>query len=297
MQLRLPPLSSGAQAGRVRVRQYLGEVGRTDLTEDVVLVMTELVANAVLHARTEMILALELHGDGVRISVTDGSHVLPHWSPSSPTSLSGRGLPLVARLSERWGVDSLPDGGKSVWAQLDAASVLSENDGPDDSMELWTDEPWPVEPESLAGIDVELDIDVQAMLDSRAHTEDLVRDLQLTLLSAGAAADAGTATDDETTLVGLARQVDAANEQFHDARRQMFDQTVAAAGRHQSRATLHLRLQPNDVGCARRWLEALDEADRLTAAGTLLLPPFPPEMTSFRRHYIGAIIERLSTVA
>lgn len=260
------------------------------------LVMTELVANAVMHARTEMTLTVELEGEGVRIAVADGSHVLPHWSPSSPTSLCGRGLPLVARLSESWGAEALLDGGKRVWAQVDSASAHTDTAGPDDLVKLWTDEPWPVEPDTRAGIDVDLEIDVQAMLDSRAHTEDLVRDLQLTLLSVGAAADAGTASRDETTLVGLARQVDAANGQFHDARRQMFDQTVAAARRHQQQTTLHLRLQRKDVVRARRWLEALDEADRLTAAGTLLLPPFPEEMTAFRRQYIGAIIARLSTV-
>lgn len=180
---------------------------------------------------------------------------------------------------------------------MDTASVLTDASSPDDLIELWTDEPWPVESDAPAGIDIDLEIDVQAMLDSRAHTEDLVRDLQLTLLSVGAAADAGTASRDETTLVRLARQVHTANEQFHDARRQMFDQTVEAARQHQRQTTLHLSLQRTDVVLARRWLEALDEADRLTAAGTLLLPPFPKAMTAFRRQYIGAIIDRLSTVA
>ncbi|MBW3648898.1 MAG: ATP-binding protein, partial [Actinobacteria bacterium] len=59
----------------------------------VALVMTELVANAVMHARTEMILSVELEGDSVRVSVADGSHILPRWSPSSPTSLSGLSAP------------------------------------------------------------------------------------------------------------------------------------------------------------------------------------------------------------
>ncbi len=76
----------------------------------------------------------------------------------------------------------------------------------------------------------------------------------------------------------------------------MFDQTVNAARDHQATATLHLRLQPADADCARRWLAALDEADRLTAEGTLLLPQFPAEMTAFRRQYIGTIIDRLAHV-
>lgn len=163
-----------------------------------------------------MTLSVELDGAGVRVAVADGSHVLPRWSPSSATSLCGRGLPLVARLSQRWGAEPLPGGGKRVWAQVDTASMHTDTGHAEDLVELWTDEPWPVEPPAAAGIDIDLDVDVQAMLDSRAHTEDLVRDLQLTLLSLGAAADAGNASRDEITLVRLARRLDTANEQFHD---------------------------------------------------------------------------------
>ncbi len=296
MHVQLPPLSSSSSAGRVAVRQYLIDVGRMDLTPDILVVVSELIANAVMHARTKMTLSVELAGDGVQVAVTDGSHVLPHWSPRSPTSMSGRGLALVVRLSRDWGVEPLPDGGKRVWATVDATSAMNDPSSPEELLELWSDQPWPTAPVAQSGIDIDLDIDVQAMLDSRAHTEDLVRDLQLTLLSAGDAVDAGTATSGDTTLVGLARQLDTANEQFHNARRQMFDQTVSAARRHQTQATLHLRLQHADADCAQRWLAALDEADRLTADGTLLLPQFPAEMTEFRRHYIGTIIDRLALV-
>lgn len=55
-----------------------------------------------------------------------------------------------------------------------------------------------------------------------------------------------------------------------------------------------------DSGCAadtaaaaRRWIEALVDADTLTAAGALLVPPFPTEMTAFRQRYIAEIVEQL----
>lgn len=294
MHVRLPALTSSSSEGRVAVKQFLIEVGRMDLTPDILVVVSELIANAVIHARTELTLSVELVGDGVEVAVTDGSQVLPHWSPRSPTSISGRGLPLVVRLSRAWGVEPLPGGGKRVWAQVDAKSVQSDPASPEDLVELWSDEPWPVEPPAATGIDIDLVIDVQAMLDSRSHTEDLVRDLQLTLLSAADAVDAGTASVDDTTLVGLARQVDAANTEFHDARRQIFDQTVAAARRKQPRTLLRLRLHLDDSDRARQWLEALDAADRLTEEGTLLLPAFPAEMTQFRRRYIATIIDHLA---
>ena len=296
MQVRLRALASSSSEGRVAVRDFLLSIDRMDLTPDILLVVSELVANAVMHARTPMTLSAETDGDGVRVAVADGSHVLPHWSPRSPTSMAGRGLPLIARLSRSWGVEPLPGGGKRVWATVDATSVLADPSRPEELLELWADQPWPVEPVAARGIDVDLEVDVQAMLDSRAHTEDLVRDLRLTLLSVGDDVEAGRASDDETTLVALARQLDTANEQFHDARRQMFDQTGAAARRHEAHTTLHLRLQPADATRARRWLAALDEADRLTNQGTLLLPAFPVDMVAFRRRYIASIVGHLTGV-
>lgn len=292
MQVWLPPSPASARAGRAAVSDFLRGLGRADLADNAMLVTAELLANAVMHARTEMSLSIEPEGDGVRVAVTDGSDILPRWTPSSPTATSGRGLLLVAQLSSSWGVDPLPSGGKRVWAEFDAASVETDAGSPDDLLELWSDDPWPAPPVRDAGIEVTIDIDVQAMLDSRAHTEDLVRDLQLTLLDA---ADAGTTSAATTAVVRLARRLDSANQEFHEARRQIYDQTISAAKRRQTRTTLHLWLHRSDSGRARRWLAALDEADELTAAGTLLLPPFPPDLTAFRRDYIRAIVQELES--
>lgn len=59
------------------------------------------------------------------------------------------------------------------------------------------------------------------MLDSRAHTDDLIRDLQLTLLD--------SASESRPGVVELAGQLQRANEEFHEPRRQMYNQTVSAA--------------------------------------------------------------------
>lgn len=292
MQVRLPLSPSSAYAARKAAAAFLARLGRDDLRDGVALVASELVANAVMHARTDMVLSVEPEGDGVRVAVTDGSEVLPRWTLASETATSGRGLLLVRRLSRHWGVDPLPDGGKRVWADIDAGSLDDDASSPDDLMELWSDEPWPAPSTEAAetGVEVTLEIDVQAMLDSRAHTDDLVRDLQLTLLDA---ADEESASPASSAVVALARRLDAANDAFREARRQMFDQTVGAARRREAHTTLHLRLQPTDALAARRWLEALDEADAQTSAGDLLVPPFPAELVAFRRAYIGDLIAGL----
>jgi anti-sigma regulatory factor (Ser/Thr protein kinase) len=292
VQVELPPSSDSPRAARRAVIDLLQELGRSDLIDDATLVATELVANAVMHARTEMSLTVDSAGEGVRVTVTDSCDILPRWTPASTTATAGRGLLLVERLSSRWACEPLPAGGKSVWAEIDGASAFPDDSSADQLLEMWPDEPWPA-----AGaaddddvVDVTLNTDVEQMLASRAHTEELVRDLQLTLLNA---ADRHAPTESTEPVVDLARRLDSANEVFHEARRQMYNQTVSAHKRGHAQTTLRLKLRRSDGPLALRWLQALDDADALCATGTLLVPPFPPELTAFRRHYIGAIVEQL----
>lgn len=293
-QFRLPPSSDSAQAARVAVTDFLVRLGRGDLVDDVTLIVAELVANAILHARTELVLSVDHAGDGVRITVADSSGILPRWTSSSLAANAGRGLLLVERLSRRWGFEPLPGGGKAVWAEIDTCATYHADQSPDELLASWPEEPWPALCVADAEVDVAVTIDVQAMLASRAHTEELVRDLQLTLLNA---ADHGAPTEARTQVVDLARRLDAANEDFHEARRQIYNQTISARREHRTETTLRLRLRRSDGALARRWLAALDDADALTTAGTLLVAPFPPELTAFRRHYIAEIVTQLDTAS
>ena len=296
MQLRLRPSAASARAARAAASDHLVRIGRADLADDVALIVAELVANVVMHARTEMSLSVHRVGGGVKVTVTDASDVLPRWTPQSPTATAGRGLLLVARLSSSWGFEQLPAGGKCVWAQVDEASDHQDQGSPDELLDLWSDEPWPVRrvADDDAEVEVSFDVDVQAMLDSRAHTDELVRDLQLTLLDAAAR---GAPTGTAARVVVLARRLDSANDEFHEARRQIYNQTIDAQKQRRTQVTLRLRLHRRDAARARRWLEALDEADALTTAGTLLLTPFPAELAAFRRHYIAAIVEQLDATS
>ena len=90
----------------------------TELTDDAALVVTELAANAILHAGTGFTLALWAHRDVLRISVRDGSPLpRPEDGPAlPPTPLHGLGA--VNALAKRWGVESLGTAGKTVWVDL-----------------------------------------------------------------------------------------------------------------------------------------------------------------------------------
>jgi hypothetical protein len=93
-------------------------LGAEDLADDVALVVTELAANAVVHARTGFTVGLSVGPDTLRISVCDVSPL-----PAGQAGLALRAEPLhglyaVDALASRWGVEPLGHTGKSVWAEL-----------------------------------------------------------------------------------------------------------------------------------------------------------------------------------
>jgi anti-sigma regulatory factor (Ser/Thr protein kinase) len=105
-----------APAARDFTSGHLIDHGFGDLVGDVRVVVSELATNAIVHANTAF--SVTLHGDdsSVALEVRDGSARGVVLSPLSRTSTSGRGLVIVDRLSDRWGVAHHADGGKSVWA-------------------------------------------------------------------------------------------------------------------------------------------------------------------------------------
>jgi hypothetical protein len=85
--------------------------------DDAMLVTSELATNAVVHAGTPFSVAVRSDGSGVRISVHDTSPMQPVMRDHNPVALAGRGLRLIAMISQAWGVEYGPDG-KTVWAEL-----------------------------------------------------------------------------------------------------------------------------------------------------------------------------------
>jgi hypothetical protein len=79
--------------------------------------VTELVTNAILHARTVVQVCLERRDEIVRVEVRDGSPIRPALRDHGLHATTGRGLALVSRLAATWGVDVGSDG-KVVWAHL-----------------------------------------------------------------------------------------------------------------------------------------------------------------------------------
>jgi hypothetical protein len=96
----------------------LRRLGAADQADDVALVVTELAANAVVHAHSAFTVDLAIRPDLLRISVRDDSPVPAAAAGQELPAAPLHGLGAVAALASRWGVEPLGPDGKAVWAEL-----------------------------------------------------------------------------------------------------------------------------------------------------------------------------------
>lgn len=129
LQVQLEIGSDPAEVGRARrwARSRLaccGLGGDEALAETLLLLVSELVTNAVVHAGTPSVLRMLLPGShapgAVRVEVADLSTCPPRQRHADGDDTNGRGLELVSGLADRWGWQR--EGfGKRIWCELDRA--------------------------------------------------------------------------------------------------------------------------------------------------------------------------------
>ncbi|QCD58621.1 SpoIIE family protein phosphatase [Streptomyces hawaiiensis] len=118
------PVGRSVASARSFVRDTLQGWGFADIVDDAVVLTSELVTNAVVHAGTSADVLCLRSDEGVRIEVADRypEREIPLQATAvnmgSPDREGGRGLQLCAALAGRWGVEYIPTH-KTVWFQLD----------------------------------------------------------------------------------------------------------------------------------------------------------------------------------
>jgi hypothetical protein len=239
---------------------------------------------------------VEPAGDGVRVEVLDANPTMPVAGTLAPGALSGRGLTLVQSLARRWGAPHNKDGGKTVWFEVVPGTVASSPaDDVDALLAMWDDSadfpPRAGTGRALVEVVVP-DLPVRRLVAAKAHMEDLLREVQLVLLGNDRRP---LQIPQWSALVDIARELDAAAEEFAEGRRQVRLHALEAAARGEEFVTLHLHLPAQSAAAAARYGEAVRRAEELGAMGDLLVTADRiTEYADIRRHYLDAVIEQLT---
>src|SRR5215471_4359674 len=121
LRLALPPDVPAVRLARRATRDALNAWQLDQLEEDAVLLVSELVTNAVRHAADTGAIGLELTSarTWLRVEVQDGDPCWREMDRLDDCDESGFGFVLVDSLADRWGVRQV-SAGKAVWAEFDA---------------------------------------------------------------------------------------------------------------------------------------------------------------------------------
>jgi PAS domain S-box-containing protein len=254
----LPPDPPSVGRARRLVTDALVEAGCDGLLDVAVLLTSEVVTNAVLHAGTELELRVRCDEAVVRIEVADGSPVLPSPRDYDAEASTGRGLGLVARLAADHGAERIEGDGKVVWFDLCPGADAGDDDGgdPEALLDAWAAlEPELLPPPTVEGSAVQLlGVPVHLYRAMRQHNEALLREQALR------GADGSRPTGPSIDLGPVDEAVRVAADRGAVAVDVVVDVDEAAAG------------------SVRSLLDVLARADEAAAAGQMLTPPALPEV-------------------
>ena len=262
----------------------------SDAVDNVQLLVSELVTNALFHGRPPVILRVIRLDRQVRLEVEDTGHALPMQVLSSGESMTGRGLSLVSSLSTGWGVQATPAGGKVVWAELpndahDFEGAAGSEMAIEDLLAYWaSDEPEEPMFELRLGA-----APTSLLLQAKSHIDNLVRELTL--------ARAGETTTGVSLPAAMADLVTTVISEFSEARAEIKRQALAAARRGEATTELTMKLPLSAADAGERYLTALDEADGYARAARLLTLAAPRSHQIFRRWYVQSLVDQLRAVA
>jgi len=132
--LELGPLPSAVPCARLHAKHIFREWDLAHVTEDAELIVSELMTNALKAARPlpdiqPITLYLQASDEYLMIQVWDALSAAPTPRPHAIDAETGRGLEIVALLSDRWGFYHPAGGGKVVWAALITGAAPSAPQG------------------------------------------------------------------------------------------------------------------------------------------------------------------------
>lgn len=286
-----PPEPVSAREARRFLRAFLLERARDDLVDDAGVALSEIVTNSVLHAHTDVEVSVALRADGrLRVEVTDRSPQLPAQRGYGDQATTGRGMQLVAAVTQECGVVSHGASGKTVWFLVAGA----------DQAQPAPAAGWDVPPEAApapsdggSGV-LLLGLPPTLWLAARQHHDALLRELGLYAQEHPdrapsperfAQADAARGVVSAAVVAELDRR----------ARSAPGGTPAPLRGAH-APCDLSVHVAPDAPAGYAALQDVLDAGERLAAAGLLLARPGLPEVVAVRDWVCEQIIAQRSGV-
>lgn len=287
MPLNRPALSLGpgprsVQDARRWVVDACHDIGRADLTECAELVVSELVTNALLHARPPYEVRVRGTREHPRVEVCDGSAEPPPMPAMTPPDAEdflvtfGRGLGVVASCAAAWGVHVEEDG-KTVWfvpavrpGSLPAAGVVTGESAA----------PTPVPAPDDIRVHL-VGVPVRSFVEFQRHARELRREVRLLSLAHGTDYPlAATLTESFAALARDLRDGVGADQ---------VEQAQLAGARH---TDLHLAAPRTTAATIAGLVDLLDLADRFCREERLLALARTPEQRRFQAWFLGEFVRQ-----
>ena len=257
----LPADASAPRLARQRVAESLAETPRLD---ELLLCVSEVVTNAVLHGKPPFRITIDRDGQAVRIAVHDAAAAAPvRKSPDADTP-TGRGLRLLDRLAIAWGADPT-DGGKAVWFTFHLVEAPS------------------AEHRTVRILNLPVDLHRR----SEEHNDTLSRELAFV-----------AALDDPTSAPARLRALsEALNGRYTGLGDAQQLQLAEAVRTNLTSVDLDYRLPVELAEVMERVWDLLEEVEDFCRSGDLLTLVTPPDVHAFRKWCRDEIVEQLRGAA
>lgn len=233
-------------------------MGRGDLADTAGLLVTELVTNSIVHARTSIIVTIAANAFGLRVEVNDASPHIPVRRGYGTTATTGRGVAVVELLAERFGTDATSGNGKTVWFELGTTSAPAHHAGATESL-----------PAAAATVRIHLEhLPVTLARAWQQHADTLLRELFL------------ASWDTDMEIADLADRQAGAGEMFSCVSEALAPLFITAEQPEHADVVVEL-----PVGAAHGFRDlnfVLDRAVEMAEAGELLAPTTQPEIRRLR---------------
>lgn len=270
----LQPRPSSVAEARRQIRDLLTGSGREDLLDACLLLVSEVVTNALLHAGTEIELRAVLLTGGVRVEVGDGSPHLPTPRSYAATAGTGRGLAMLESMVDDWGVTRLPHG-KLVWFQLSSAGRPSGAADPAVVRHTDTSGPRRTSDRTVA-VDL-LNMPLLLHAAWQEHVEALLREYLLANLDTDGA-DAIQRHADAADAIAVVEEHTPRSRSWR-----ITDEMFGEAAEPLVSATVRVPVPETSVPHFDTLDRVVEAAAALAEDGQVLTPPIQPAVDDFRR--------------